>query len=601
MPAIGERRLRSTSTASAFSGETYTTRQPRAGAWIRVSIDERNAASVLPDPVGAIRSVFSPFRMTGQACSCAGVGAGNAVRNHSRTAGWKASSTSLPMERGYRSADGDRPRHRWPIGALRYGAGRCGGRGRRPWLYDPLDAESRGPPIRALRTVARRERPEDGHLGRTVATVDGRRARRGRADGARPDERPFHPRRRLGQRAGCTHPQDARPRVSPSRIAGRCSNLPGRPGAADAAARRRALRRRGPQLVRAGADPLEPRARRGRRTRCRTRSAGRRHPSVHPRLRRSRRRGGPPRARQDDAELRDEPARRGSDEGVPRPLRANGLRPRARASRSRARAGRVPGRPRRRAVRRAAGARRLVGPARGRGRGIHRAHRGPRRRGRAGGRGDEQRRGVRATGDAELCARRMTDLDEFYDAYERIEPEFQAVLDQSLRPRGPDQLYDLVGELGLPPEARVLDLGCGDGRHAFALAERFGVAVLGIDPVDRHVEEARDAARRRPQVAGRVSFERGAAEAIPVPDASVDLVWCRDVLYHVAALEQAYAECRRVLRDRGRILVYQWVATERLEPNEAAWLWQTMGVVPANGDVARTERAIASARLRVER
>ena len=195
----------------------------------------------------------------------------------------------------------------------------------------------------------------------------------------------------------------------------------------------------------------------------------------------------------------------------------------------------------------------------------------------------------------------MTDLDEFYDAYERIEPEFQAVLDQSLRPRGPDQLYDLVGELGLPPEARVLDLGCGDGRHAFALAERFGVAVLGIDPVDRHVEEARDAARRRPQVAGRVSFERGAAEAIPVPDASVDLVWCRDVLYHVAALEQAYAECRRVLRDRGQILVYQWFATDRLEPNEAAWLWQTMGVVPANGDVARTERAIASAKLRVER
>src|SRR5260370_34197936 len=59
-------------------------------------MDERNAASVLPDPVGAMRSVLSPFLMTGQACACAGVGAGNDVRNHSRTAGWKASSASLP-------------------------------------------------------------------------------------------------------------------------------------------------------------------------------------------------------------------------------------------------------------------------------------------------------------------------------------------------------------------------------------------------------------------------------------------------------------------------------------------------------------------------
>src|SRR5207249_12202224 len=106
IPAIGERRLRSTATASALSGDTYTTRQPCAGAWISVSMDERNAASVLPDPVGAMRRVLSPFLMTGQACACAGVGAGNAVRNHSRTAGWNAPRTSLPMERGYRSADG---------------------------------------------------------------------------------------------------------------------------------------------------------------------------------------------------------------------------------------------------------------------------------------------------------------------------------------------------------------------------------------------------------------------------------------------------------------------------------------------------------------
>src|SRR4029077_1430584 len=112
MPAIGDPRLRSMSTARALSGETYTTRQPRAGVWISWSIDERNAARVLPDPVGAMRSVLSPLLMTGQAWACAGVGAGNEVRNHSRTAGWNASSASLPTQRGHRSADGNLPRGR---------------------------------------------------------------------------------------------------------------------------------------------------------------------------------------------------------------------------------------------------------------------------------------------------------------------------------------------------------------------------------------------------------------------------------------------------------------------------------------------------------
>ena len=64
-PASGVRRLRSTSTASAFSGDTYSTRvpaRPSGGlpAAPRVSRAHRNAANVLPDPVGAITSVLSP-------------------------------------------------------------------------------------------------------------------------------------------------------------------------------------------------------------------------------------------------------------------------------------------------------------------------------------------------------------------------------------------------------------------------------------------------------------------------------------------------------------------------------------------------------------
>ena len=128
-------------------------------------------------------------------------------------------------------------------------------------------------------------------------------------------------------------------------------------------------------------------------------------------------------------------------------------------------------------------------------------------------------------------------LDEFYDDYPRIEAAFQAALDESLRPRGPELLYEMVNKLGLSPGASVVDLGCGEGQHSIKLANQFGFAVQGIDPVPRHIELANEgldkAAKRHPELSQLVRFRLGAAEALPIRDASVDLIWCRDVLVQV--------------------------------------------------------------------
>jgi SAM-dependent methyltransferase len=51
----------------------------------------------------------------------------------------------------------------------------------------------------------------------------------------------------------------------------------------------------------------------------------------------------------------------------------------------------------------------------------------------------------------------------------------------------------LIGHLGLVPGQRVLDVGCGPGRHARALAER-GLRVLGVDLSEEFVALARDGA-----------------------------------------------------------------------------------------------------------
>ncbi|MEX0800060.1 MAG: class I SAM-dependent methyltransferase [Dehalococcoidia bacterium] len=195
-------------------------------------------------------------------------------------------------------------------------------------------------------------------------------------------------------------------------------------------------------------------------------------------------------------------------------------------------------------------------------------------------------------------------LDEFYDDYPRIEPAFQAALDESLNPRGPGLLYEIAGGLGLPPQAIALDLGCGEGKHSLELARRFGFAVHGIDPVLRHIELAsqalNSAAKEDPELRRLVRFELGAAEALPLPDATVDLIWCRDVLVHVEVLNAAFAECRRVLRGGGRMLVYNAFATDRLEPREAEWLLTTMRVVPSSADPRHFESAVSAAGLRVD-
>ena len=202
----------------------------------------------------------------------------------------------------------------------------------------------------------------------------------------------------------------------------------------------------------------------------------------------------------------------------------------------------------------------------------------------------------------------MTDkasLAQSYESFGRIEDLFKQDLDESLNPRGAAMLYDLVAEFPLPRRAATLDVGCGEGGHTVELAKRFGMDVLGVDPVPWHVELARRELARQtaglPGLRGAVRFAPGSAQSLPVEDGAVDLIWCRDVLVHVQDLPRAYAEFRRALKPGGRVLVYQMFATDLLEPREAERLLAVMGCVPASMVPENTEAAIVAAGLRIER
>jgi len=96
----------------------------------------------------------------------------------------------------------------------------------------------------------------------------------------------------------------------------------------------------------------------------------------------------------------------------------------------------------------------------------------------------------------------------------------------------------------------VLDLGSGTGRFTPSLADTFGGPVYGVEPS----AGMRDAALKL-SLHPRVTYFRGAAEAIPLPDASVDLVLLFLVWHHVPDKAAAAAEVRRVLRPGGRVLL----------------------------------------------
>ena len=87
-------------------------------------------------------------------------------------------------------------------------------------------------------------------------------------------------------------------------------------------------------------------------------------------------------------------------------------------------------------------------------------------------------------------------------------------------------LTERLGQLlDLTPESRVLDAASGRGVSALLIAQRFGCIVVGVDLSTQNVAHATAEADRL-GLAGRVSFEVGDAERLPLNDASVDAVMC---------------------------------------------------------------------------
>ena len=103
----------------------------------------------------------------------------------------------------------------------------------------------------------------------------------------------------------------------------------------------------------------------------------------------------------------------------------------------------------------------------------------------------------------------------------------------------------------------VVDVGCGWGGSLPKLLERFKPdRLVGFDIAPKMVEAAtREAATLRTASGQPVEVIRADSAALPLPDASVDLLFCHQTFHHLVDQDRAIAEFFRVLKPGGRLLL----------------------------------------------
>ncbi|MEJ0001803.1 MAG: class I SAM-dependent methyltransferase [bacterium] len=106
-------------------------------------------------------------------------------------------------------------------------------------------------------------------------------------------------------------------------------------------------------------------------------------------------------------------------------------------------------------------------------------------------------------------------------------------------------LVDALESIGVQ-DKKILDLGCGDGRHARLIKEMGAAHVIGIDVNEKMIEIAKDKSAENPDVTFFVADGRN----LPAEDNSTDIVVSNFVVHYFPDAKEIFNEISRVLKDK---------------------------------------------------
>lgn len=125
---------------------------------------------------------------------------------------------------------------------------------------------------------------------------------------------------------------------------------------------------------------------------------------------------------------------------------------------------------------------------------------------------------------------------------------FQYVLAQAIA-----DLRQLAGAKARGPIHSLMDAGCGQGRAFSLLQQTFSPRqIVGLDIDPEMLERAAEPAR---ECGCPVELKRGSVTRLDLPASSIDVIFCHQLIHHVANQEGALRELHRVLAPGGLLLL----------------------------------------------
>lgn len=147
-------------------------------------------------------------------------------------------------------------------------------------------------------------------------------------------------------------------------------------------------------------------------------------------------------------------------------------------------------------------------------------------------------------------------------------------------------------KLNLSPGSRVLDIGCGNGRHTAAALSLPVALATGIDTNRKDLQSAEDRLRLHQRLdtirSGKWAFACADALKLPFRADAFDAVICSEVLEHIHDHEDALTEALRVLRPGGALVV----SVPRYWPEKICW-WLSKAYASTDGGHIRIYRTKA--------